>query len=131
MKSSVAFTFFIVLLPLLAFAQNAQDVCAIVEGASLVAQDDENTFLGKITNQYVSDSIFNEYGSYGSEYSSTSIWNKYGTFGSEYSTYSPHNRYTSTPPMIIKGNKIVGYLSVNKSIESSVSPNLLKALCYE
>ncbi|NTV46573.1 MAG: hypothetical protein HGB11_08675 [Chlorobiales bacterium] len=106
-------------------------MCDVVKGAVLIAQDDQNTFLGKITNSYDSESIFNEYGTYGSEYNSASIWNEYATFGSEYSSYSPHNSYASTPPMIIKNRKILGYLSANKSLKSSISPNLLKALCKE
>lgn len=110
---------------------NAEDVCGIVKGSVLIAQDDKNTYLGKITNPYDSESIFNEYGTYGSEYNSASIWNQYATFGGEYSSYSPHNPYTSTPPMIIKNRKILGYLSANKSIKSSISPNLLKALCKD
>lgn len=121
----------IVLFLLLASHANAEEVCDIVKGAALIAQDDKNTYLGKITNSYDSDSIFNEYGTYGSEYNSSSIWNEYATFGSEYSSYSPHNSYTSTPPMIIKNRKILGYLSANKSIQSSISPNLLKALCKD
>jgi hypothetical protein len=110
---------------------HAEDVCSIVRDAKIIAQDDENTYLGKISNSYDSESIFNEYGTYGSDYSSNSIWNEYSTFGSEYSSYSPFNQFTSTPPMIIKGGKIIGYLSANKSIEASISPNLLKALCED
>ena len=112
-------------------AVNSEEVCDVVKGAVLIAQDDKNTFLGKITNAYDSESIFNEYGTYGSQYNSSSIWNQYTTFGSEYSAYSPHNSYTSTPPMIVKNRKILGYLSANKSIKSSISPNLLKALCKD
>ena len=108
-----------------------EEVCSIVTGAVIIAQDDENTFLGKITNTYDIKSIFNDYGTHGSEYSSSSIWNEYGTFGSEYSTFSPFNKYTSTPPMIIKNKKIIGYLSVNKNLRSAISPNLLKALCKD
>lgn len=118
---------FLLLLP----KAHAEEVCDIVKGAVLIAQDDKNTYLGKISTAYDSDSIFNEYGTYGSEYNSASIWNKYATFGSEYSSYSPHNSYTSTPPMIIKSRKIFGYLSVNKNVKSSISPNLLKALCKD
>ena len=110
---------------------HAEEVCDVVKGAVLIAQDDKNTFLGKITNAYDSESIFNEYGTYGSEYNSSSIWNQYATFGSEYSSYSPHNSYTSTPPMIIKNKKVLGYLTANKSIKSSITPNLLKALCKD
>lgn len=110
---------------------SAEEVCSIVSGAVIIAQDDENTYLGKIANAYDSKSIFNEYGTHGSQYSSDSIWNQYGTFGSEYSTYSPFNKYTSTPPMMIKNKKIIGYLSANKSVRSSIAPNLLKALCKD
>lgn len=108
---------------------HANEVCPIVSGAKLIAQDDKNTYLGEISNSYASESIFNEYGTYGSEYSSDSIWNEYATFGSEYSSYSPFNEYTSTPPMMVKGGKIIGYLTANKNIGASISPNLLKALC--
>lgn len=110
---------------------SAQDLCSALNGATLIAQDDSNTFLGKIASSYSSDSIFNEYGTYGSEYSSKSIWNTYGTFGSEYSGVSPHNSYSTTPPMIIKDRKVIGFLSVNKSMKGSVSPNLLKAMCKD
>lgn len=75
----------------------AEEVCDVVKGAVLIAQDDKNTYLGKISNAYDSDSIFNEYGTYGSPYNSASIWNQYGTFGGEYSNHSPHNSYTSKP----------------------------------
>lgn len=109
----------------------AEEVCETVKGAVVLAQDDKNTYLGRISNSYDSESIFNEYGTHGSEYSSSSIWNQYGTFGSEYSNYSATSKYTSTPPMIVTNKKIIGYLAANKSIKSSISPNLLKALCKD
>lgn len=123
--------YFLLVLMFMTAAAHGNEVCSIVSGAKLIAQDDENTYLGEIKNSYAGDSIFNEYGTYGSEYSSSSIWNEYATFGSEYSSYSPFNEYTSTPPMMIKGGKIIGYLTANKSIKASISPNLLKALCAD
>lgn len=109
----------------------AEEVCSIVNGSALIAQDSQNTYLGKIVNSYQSDSIFNEYGTYGSEYNTGSIWNEYGTFGSEYNNYSATNAYTTTPPMIIKNKQIIGYLSANKNMKGTISPNLLKALCKD
>lgn len=109
----------------------ANQLCNVVNGAVLIAQDPQNTKLGNVTNSYDSDSIFNQYGTYGSEYSSNSIWNEYSTFGSEYSQYSPFNAYSSQPPMLIKQGQIIGYLSANKRINNSVAPNLLKALCED
>lgn len=129
MKKTILLSMFFVVA--LSSAVIAEEVCDIVRGATLIAQNDENTYLGKLINSYDSNSIFNDYGTYGSEYNSLSIWNQYATFGSEYSSYSPHNKYTSTPPMIIKNGKIIGYLSANKSMKSSISPNLLKALCAD
>jgi hypothetical protein len=110
---------------------DAEETCEVVRGAKIIAQDDENTYLGKVTNRYDSDSIFNEYGKYGSQYNGNSIWNAYGSFGSPYNEYSPSNKYSSRPPMLIKDQEVIGYLSANKSIKASISPSLLKALCME
>lgn len=120
---SVAFGF---LVPTAAFGQ---DLCSILSGAAIIAQDSENTYLGRISFHYDSESIFNEYGNHGSEYSSQSIWNEYSAFGGEYSRYSPFNEYTSQPPMAIKDSQIVAYLTVNKYMNGAVSPYLLKAHC--
>lgn len=109
----------------------AEEVCDIVKDAAIIAQDDQNTFLGKITNSYDSKSIFNEFGTYGNPFSSSSIWNEFSTFGNEFNAQSPFNKFSSSPPMIIKGKKIIGYLTANKSLKGSISPNLLKALCEE
>lgn len=127
MKKAIAF------LSLFIFSAitQAEQLCHLVEGATLIAQDGENTYLGKLGSKYDSDSVFNNYGTYGSEYSAESIWNKYGQFGGKYGTYSAFNQYTSTPPMIIKNKQIIGYLSANKAMANSVSPNLLKAVCGE
>ena len=66
----------------------------------LLAQDGQ--FLGILSsNKYQTDSVMNEYGTYGSKYSSTSIFNQYSQYGSRYGFYSPFNPYTSTPPQII------------------------------
>ena len=78
--------YFILMLAFWSGSAQASEVCSIVNGAKLLAQNDENTYLGEITNRYASDSVLNEYGIYGSEYSLNSIWNKYSTFGSEYSS---------------------------------------------
>ncbi len=95
-------------------------------GSKIVAEDD--TYLGKIINKYGSESIFNQYGSFGSKYSSTSIWNKYGIYGGSYSQFSPFNPYTSTPPAIYKNGTLIGYLTVNKYITGAINPWVLKSL---
>jgi hypothetical protein len=120
--------FYVSAYPSLVGGQDYSEIIALLTGAKIIAQDDENTYLGKIASEFDGDSIFNEFGKYGSHFSSQSIWNEFGTFGSEFSSCSPFNKFTTKPPMIIKNGKILGYLSANKSIKGSISPNLLKAI---
>ena len=97
----------------------------------LVAED--GTYLGKLTtNKFDSDSIFNEYGTYGSKYSSKSIWNEYGTYGSKYSSQSAFNDYTFTPPYIVTSDgTIYGRLTTNKFISGAISPYSIYAILLE
>lgn len=109
----------------------AEQVCDQLKDALIIGQDGSNTFLGKITGSFDRDSIFNEFGTYGNEFSAKSIWNEFSTFGNEFNTNSPFNEFTTSPPMLIKNRKVLGYLTSNKSLQSSISPNLLKALCKD
>ncbi len=43
-----------------------------------------HTFLGTISDKYDIDSVFSEFGDYGSQYNSTSIWNKYSDYGGKF-----------------------------------------------
>ena len=116
------------------FSQNEYDFKSTVDlirDSKIIAQDDENTYLGNLSSEFNSESIFNEFGSYGSDFSSKSIWNEFSTFGNEFNMYSPFNKFSTRPPMLIKKGKIVGFLTTNKSIKSGISPNLLKALKEE
>lgn len=88
--------------------------------------NDDIKYLGTIDSEFASDSIFNEFGSFGSEFSSDSIWNEFGQYGGEFSQKSPFNKFTSNPPVIVRGRKVVGKLSVNSSIPGAVSPAWLR-----
>jgi len=103
----------------------AQDICIQLNNAKVVADDGQ--YLGKICSEYNSESIINNYGTYGSEYNSKSIWNKFGQYGNEFSLMSPFNDFTTTPPMIIKNGVVIGYLTKNKSIKNAVDPYILLA----
>lgn len=129
--NAAIYIFRVTFLAFISLTAFAEEVCSVVKDATLIAQDNQNTPLGKISSPFDSKSIFNEYGEYGSEYSTKSIWNQYGSFGGEYSTYSPFNKYTTTPPILVKNGKIIGYLTVNKFMKPSISPNLLKELCKD
>ncbi len=96
------------------------------DGASIIADDDEKTFLGKIGSAVAGDSIFNEVGRHGSEVASKSIWNEVGRYGSEVARHSPFNEVTSSPPFIVKNGKVLGRLTVNDVLRSAVDPDWLK-----
>ena len=83
----------------------------LLQGAEIYGQDGQ--YLGDITGQYNTNSIFNSYGTYGSNYSSKSIWNTYVNYGSSYGSNSAFNSYTTTPPIIYKNSVAVGYLTTN------------------
>ena len=105
-------------------ASNQAGVATLLEGAQLIA--DDGKFLGKITwNDFASDSIFNSVGRYGSDVSAESIWNEVSQYGSDVSSYSPFNSVASTPPRIIKGDKVVGYLTLNDGKAKAISPVVL------
>ena len=73
-------------------------------------------YLGCIScSEYATDSVFNQYGTYGSRYSGTSIWNHYGDYGSAYSTRGACNPYATDPPVIVDGDgNFHGRLTLNK-----------------
>ena len=48
-------------------------------------------------------------------YNSNSIWNEYGTYGSEYNSNCPWNEYGSNPPVVVdKQGNFYGYFTVNE-----------------
>lgn len=96
----------------------------------LLAQDGQ--FLGILSsNKYQTDSVMNEYGTYGSKYSSISIFNQYSQYGSRYGFYSPFNPYTSTPPQIILKGQWVGLLSSNTFLQNRLDPHQLFDWIYD
>ena len=114
---------FIVTFVLISLISNAQ-VLLIYGGA------DHDVFLGKLNaSSYDSESIWNEFGKYGSKYNTNSIWNEYGTYGGEYGNYSPFNEYATTPPILIdaQGN-FYGYFTVNKYKSDRASFDLVNII---
>ena len=89
----------------------------------IVAADGQ--FLGVFSNEFDSNSIFNQYSTFGSKYSSYSILNRYNIYGSKYSAYSPYNEYTTTPPKIFYRNQEICYLTKNKYLPNSIDPEVL------
>lgn len=92
---------------------------------------DNDEYLGKLNaSKYDSESIWNQYGKYGSRYNSKSIWNGYGTYGSKYSSYSPFNNYASNPPILVdKNGKFYGYFTSNKYKSKRANLKLIDIIC--
>jgi hypothetical protein len=114
---------------------NVDPLCLNLQGAQLYAQDGlssiPNTYLGTITNKFETDSIFNEFGLFGSPFGLDSIWNEFGLFGSTFGLHSAFNSFSSSAPMMIKNNVIIGYITTNVFFHPgySISPNDLKTQC--
>lgn len=74
-------------------------------------------FLGCLTcSEFHSESVFNQFGRYGSAISSTSIWNSFSQYGSRFSSYSVCNEFATSPPRVIDvtRNVFVGELTLNQ-----------------
>lgn len=82
----------------------------------LYAGDDHKVYLGCLNcSNYDSNSIWNEYGTYGNRYNSNSIWNQYGKYGNSYNSTCPWNSYASNPPVVVdKEGNFYGYFAVNE-----------------
>ena len=88
----------------------------------IYSQENSPRYLGKLGHKYDLESIFNKYGMYGNSYNLNSIWNQYGPYGSRFSMYSPFNQFTTTPPVIVSGDTIIGYLTINRFVRGEISP---------
>ena len=93
-------------------------------------------FLGCLScSEFDSDSIFNQYGTYGSAYSATSILNSYSEYGSRYSAYSACNPYASSPPIVVDDDgNAYGRLTLNRygrQIQDSTIVGWLSAVCTD
>lgn len=75
------------------------------------------TYLGCLScSEYQTESVFNQYGTFGSAYGTQSIFNAYSAYGSPYSTYSACNAYASDPPVIVdEEGRYYGRLTVRTS----------------
>jgi len=99
-------------------------IIPIIVSVPELYSNDGKTYLGKITsNTFDKDSIFNEFGTYGSKFQSKSIWNSFGDYGSDFSDNSSFNKFATKPPKIILDGKVIGYLTVNNTLANAISPN--------
>jgi hypothetical protein len=82
----------------------------------LFGGQDHKKFLGCLNCPSLSaNSVWNQFGQYGSPFNGDSIWNQYGPWGSPYNNESPWNAYSTTPPVIVDNDgKFYGYFTANQ-----------------
>ncbi len=95
------------------------------DNAPLQVVGRDHTFLGVVSNnQYESQSICNQYGSFGSPYSQTSVWNKYGKYGGAYSDMGAYNSNAQKPPIVIQNGQPVAVLTKNLRLQGAYDPDV-------
>ena len=108
------------------YSQNSYASTKINPADLMIYSNDGKTFLGNLsTNVYDQDSIFNEYGTYGSKYSAKSIINEYSIYGSDYSNQSAFNKYANKPPILTYMGEVIYYITINENIIGGISPTSL------
>jgi hypothetical protein len=84
-------------------------------------------YLGFFTcifcQEFATNSINNQFGSYGSAFSSTSIRNEFSQYGSQFSSYSACNQFASNPPRVYNadGSIYYGELTINEFRSAAIS----------
>jgi hypothetical protein len=84
----------------------------------------DGTFLGSLNpNKFDTESIFNQFGSYGNKFSQVSILNKFSDYGNQFSQLSPFNKFSNTPPKIFLKGNFYAYLTVNTMLRPNIQPD--------
>lgn len=92
----------------------------------LIGEDGQR--MGCIScNEYVGDSIWNDYSTYGNEYNGDSIWNDYGTYGNDYNSQSPWNKYGVGMKIVDLDGNYYGQFTTNDYNNQTEVP-LLKSI---
>jgi hypothetical protein len=99
--------------------------CAGVAGGLVYAADGQ--YLGRLTNQFDSQSILNTFGLYGSQFSSTSMFNSFGRYGSQFGSLSAYNPFASTPPQLYVSGQFGAYVTKNTTKNPRVDPDALRS----
>jgi hypothetical protein len=118
----------LLIFPSLSFGQARPAICNELEGGTVIASD--GTYLGKITNGFSGDSIFNKFGTFGNKFSTKSIWNTYGNYGSPYATGSAMNPYSSDGPLVYVNGRPLARLSKNKNATGAIDPLIFGIVCF-
>lgn|GEM_PF-1912478 len=91
--------------------------------ALLYGGRDHAVFLGCFScNEFDPESVFNQFGKYGSRFSATSISNHFSAYGSEFSGDSACNQFASNPPILVDNNgRSYGALTLNQFARGAIT----------
>lgn len=88
----------------------------------------DGVFLGGLNpNRFDDESIFNQFGIYGSRFSPSSIFNSFSTYGNQFNTMSPYNQLGTNPPRLYVKGKFVAFLTKNEMKSPRVDPDRLRS----
>lgn len=109
MKSLRALLVLLICLTGFAFAQN--------EKIMIFGGENNDVYLGCLNcSKFESDSLFNEFGRFGSKFRAESIFNNFGDYGSKFSNESACNKFAQDPPIIVdEDGNAYGVLTLNKN----------------
>lgn len=84
---------------------------------------DHKTYLGCLCDAEELDSVTSQSGQYGPNgYRMESIWAQFGDYGSSYGAYSPCNRFADHPPVVVsKDGAFYGYLTIDRFGDKAVT----------
>lgn len=88
------------------------------------------TYIGRLTNQFDLQSIYNQFGTYGSQFSSLSMNNQFSTWGSQFSAQSAFNQFASNPPILVKNGVALAYFTINQFKSPYVTPAFAAACTF-
>lgn len=92
--------------------------------ATSYLEGQDGTYLGSLNpNDLDVESIFSQFGTYGSMFSPTSIFNNFSLYGSTFSAFSAFNPLAIQPPKVILNGETVGFLTKNKNISPHIDPD--------
>ena len=103
--------------------------CQDLDGAKIFSQEQPHVYLGFFGDRFATDSVNNQFGEYGSPFSNLSVRNQFGPYGSQFAQYSATNRFSTSPPVIVRGDEPLAYLTTNALLSPRASLEEVDALC--
>lgn len=104
-----------------------------ISGMELYIYGGKNSdvYLGKLdASKFDTESIWNQFGTYGNRFNTKSLWNSYGDYGNDMSSYSPFNKYANWPPALYdKRGNFKGYFTIDRNKVDRANSKVADVIC--